>query len=89
MHAEQLGSNKKSMSLQIQKCTKLYSKCGPAAGCNKQHKSTRKLDTLVARGFKLATPKRSGRNAAVNRGSLEYLMTPLAEQQIRNGLATI
>jgi hypothetical protein len=71
------------LTLAVDKCSHLYCDCGPNAECYLQHTETKRLRDVLTYNFKLATPRRSGRASANRIGELQYFMTPLVEQKIK------
>jgi hypothetical protein len=87
MHNDELHRDGESiLTLGIDRCDHLYCDCGPEANCVLQHVETKELKHILTYGFKLAMPRRSRRSVCTNQGELQYYMTPLASQQIKNSM---
>ena len=75
------------LTLGIGRCGHLYCDCGPEANCDLQHVRTKEVHHIITYGFKLSTPRRSRRQVCKSQGELQYYMTPLASQQMKNSMA--
>ena len=84
---EQHRDGESILTLGIDRCGHLYCDCGPEANCDLQHVETKEVHHIITYGFKLATPRRSRRQVCTSQGELQYYMTPLASQQIKNSMA--
>lgn len=84
MYEDTTQGGARTLTLALGRCGRLYCDCGPDQNCNLQHAETKQIKHILTYGFKLATPRRSGRAASTSTGELKYYLTDLAEQQIKN-----
>ena len=89
MYESEYHNGTHTLTLAAGKCDQLYCDCGPNAGCNLQHTETKQVRHILAYGFQLATPRRSGCSNSVSKGEFQYYMTPLADQQIKNSMGKL
>lgn len=86
MYEEIYKAGVSTLTLALGRCDHLYCDCGPESGCNLQHTETKKVEHVLTYGFKLATPRRSGRNAAISTGEITYYLDPLSKQKIETSI---